>query len=248
MILRKRWRCSRGMMGKMPNDWIAVFPSPWLRAACLRVACVGLACVALASCASRAFSPGEGRGLTTASAEAPAGVVAHPKPKWSLGDRFTYRRGGKLRLLQSVVRADDEGYALEEAITKLRTDLGMDFQQTRESVEGDPWAEARLVPGDWRLSWPLWVGKRWVCEYMFKKPGEDGLPVVAEYRCDAGETITTPAGRFECLRIWRIARPAIEGRQFLDQASLAWYSPEVGAVVRQLKGGVVTELESYQRQ
>lgn len=214
----------------------------------LRAVCLGASILILGACASRAFAPGEGRGLTTESAEAPAGVVTHERPSWKLGDRFTYRRGGKLRLLQSVVRADADGYGLEEAVTKLRTELGSDFEQTGESVEGDAWSEARIVPGDWRLSWPLWVGKRWACEYVFKKPGEDALPVVAEYRCDARETITTPAGSFDCVRIWRVARPAIEGRQFLDQASLAWYSPVVGAVVRQLKGGVVTELEAYQRQ
>lgn len=204
--------------------------------------------LAFSSCASRAFAPGEGRGLATVSSSAPAGAEVFVRPTWKLGDRFTFRRGGKLRLLQSVVRADDSGYELEEAVSKIRTVMGPDYEQTAESVADDPWSEKRIVPGDWRVTWPLWVGKRWACEYLFKKPGEPALPVLAEYRCDAKERVSTPAGDFDCLRIWRVARPAIEGRRFLDQVAVSWYSPEVGAFVRRLKDGVVTELESFQRQ
>lgn len=207
-----------------------------------------LAILFLGACASHALPPGEGRGLTTVDAIVPDGVVTAPRPTWKLGDRFVYRRGGALRLEQAVIEVSEDGYVLEEAASKIRTRLGPSFEQLGQESADEPWLRKVLAPGDSRLTWPLFVGKRWACEYLSKQVGEDPLPVLAKYECDRIEDIVTPAGRFETFRIWRRARPAIEGRKFLEQTMLLWYAPSVGTFVRRFEDGVVTELESWQRQ
>ncbi|MCA8971504.1 MAG: hypothetical protein KDC95_17055 [Planctomycetes bacterium] len=203
---------------------------------------------ALISCASRSFAPGEGRGLVTVETQIPRGVTPAPKPRLRVGDRFVYRRGGALRIEQTIVEHDENGIVLEEASSHLRTRLGTDLQQVAQDSGEEWWLDKELVPGDWQLTFPLWPGKRWACEFLLKRRGEDALPVLAKYHCDRAEDITTPAGTFACLRIWRIARPLIEGRKFLDQATLFWYAPEVGNFVRRFEDGTLTELEEFVRQ
>ena len=70
---------------------------------------------------------------------------------------------------------------------------------------------------------------------------------VARYHCEAGETITVPAGTFETLRIWR--RDAIAGQDdLLQHSTVVWYAPEVGYMVRRLSGSLETVLTEHLKQ
>jgi hypothetical protein len=169
-------------------------------------------------------------------------------PGWKKGDRFLYRRGGQVRSAWRVLEATEAGYELGEESSGLVLLLDKDLGQLAEEDPNAPEQQRVLAPRDAQLSWPLWHGKHWVVEYLRKVPNEPALPIVAAYECDGVETIKVPAGSFECWRIWRRARPAIEGRRFLDQSSILWYAPQVGWFVRRLEDGVLTELESWQRQ
>jgi hypothetical protein len=59
--------------------------------------------------------------------------------------------------------------------------------------------------------------------------------------------VTVGAGSFSCLRIWRHARVATEGK-FLERASLLWFAPDVGNFAQRLENGTLLELEEYHRQ
>ncbi|MHC5065697.1 MAG: TapB family protein, partial [Planctomycetota bacterium] len=84
-------------------------------------------------------------------------------------------------------------------------------------------------------------------EYLLKTLAGDAMPIMASYECDARETITVPAGSFDAYRILRNSRPVTDGN-FLDKTAVLWYAPEVGYFVRRIEDGVITELESFQRQ
>ena len=104
-----------------------------------------------------------------------------------------------------------------------------------------------LAPVDPQFTWPLWLGKKWTGHFLRKDLGGNALPLLVQYRCDAWETVTVPAGTFEALRIWRRVRPATEGT-FLDQHEIIWYAPSIGYFVRRLQDNTLTELEEYHRQ
>lgn len=54
------------------------------------------------------------------------------------------------------------------------------------------------------------------------------------------------AGTYECLRIWWMTRiPTDEASTVV--ATLIWYAPEIGYFVKQLRSGIVTELEQHSR-
>jgi hypothetical protein len=71
--------------------------------------------------------------------------------------------------------------------------------------------------------------------------------LLVSYECDATEEVAVAAGKFRCLRIWRRAHLAAEGN-WIDRISIAWYSPEAGAIVKRLNDSILTELEEIHRQ
>lgn len=201
---------------------------------------------ALCACGSAPTPLPAGPGLVTFDREAPAGVTTFSRPEWSVGDRFVYRHGGEQRVAVRVVAIDEREIALIDETAGIRNVVDRDFGYLRLEDQGGA-VVTRWDPVDARLSWPVWAGKRWACQYVLREDGGSEVPVLAEYHCDALETVTVPAGSFEALRIWRRSRPLLEG-DWLDRCDLFWYAPTIGQVVRRLEATVLTELESVQRQ
>ncbi|MCC6672507.1 MAG: hypothetical protein IT458_15690 [Planctomycetes bacterium] len=208
---------------------------------------VPLLLLGAAACASHELAEGEGAGLVTASREAPAGAETSPRPELRVGDRFVYRRGTLQRVAMRVTEAGADGYVLQEEETGLRLRFTPELYEKGQDAEGLPEVTRVLAPYDARYAWPLWVGKQWTVQYLYKAPGKPGLPFLAHYVCDAMETVQVKAGTFRCHRIWRRHRPAVEG-SYVELATVYWYAPEVGMWVRRLDAGVVTELEEFVRQ
>ncbi|MFQ5507480.1 MAG: hypothetical protein ACE5F1_22175 [Planctomycetota bacterium] len=200
------------------------------------------------SCGSTRSPELRGGGILSVSREVPPGVeLVESPPNWTRGDRFVYRKGGKFRYEFRVLETDETGYVLLDESSGAKQKLTRELAET-ERAEPEEGSARRKDPFDAELSWPLWVGKRWTCQYIDKIPGKDGLPVTAEYHCDATEEVRAPAGTFRCFRIWRNAKLKIPGGNFFDNAAVLWYSPEVGWFVRRLEDGTLRELESYHRQ
>jgi len=119
--------------------------------------------------------------------------------------------------------------------------------------------------GDIRaLVFPLEPGKRWEYEYWMGGAGDIVTTYRYRARVEAIETVRTPAGRFETLRVvhegeW--SRPVLErGRPAVRSGAVTttyWYAPAVGSWVRlevdlrRADGGrelgVVQELVDYSR-
>jgi hypothetical protein len=203
----------------------------------------------LPACASRfALPEGSGEGLVSWDRAAPAGAATAPHPAWKVGDRFVFRRGESVRMAYRVEQADDGGVVLAEEESGLRLALDPELGERGQALPGDPRARRAFDPADSSWSFPLWVGKRWTCHFLSKRPGEDEpVPLLVSYHCDAEEEITVPAGTFRCLRVWRRARVAAKG-DFRERTSLSWYAPEVGWFVRRLTGDELTELVEVHRQ
>lgn len=201
----------------------------------------------VAACAAPTLPEGEGRGLLAWDREPPAGAETFPRPVLRPGDRFVFRRGGDFRQAWTVREAGPEGYILEEEESGRLHLLDLDLGDLGEERPGDPEATRRLAPVDSTLHWPLWVGKRWRSHFLWKEPGQPPLPLLADYRCDALETVQVPAGTFRTLRIWRRVRVAARG-EFVERTTLTWYAPEVGYVVRRLDDGILLELQEFHRQ
>ncbi len=202
------------------------------------------------ACSSAPQMPeGSGKGMLSWDRQAPEGAVVYEKPLWTQGDRFLYIKGGQEHLDFRVTLADPEkGYELEEHRTGLLLRLDAGFAEVERAARSDSGLRRLFAPKNPEVHFPLWVGKKWSASYLDKDSDGRSRPILAEFHCDAVETLDTAAGRFSCLRIWEQRRLDVPGKTYLARVALHWYSPEVGWLVRSLEGGTLQELETFERQ
>jgi hypothetical protein len=100
-------------------------------------------------------------------------------------------------------------------------------------------------PADVAYHWPLWVGKRWRCEFREHVSGQGSMGFEARYHVEGRDRITVPAGTFETLRIHRTQVIQLEGA-FTQRHSVSWFCPALGFEVRSLTDGTLTELVSFE--
>lgn len=212
--------------------------SPTLAAAFVFAAC--------GAAPAPALPDGTGRGLLHADTEAPADAVTYERPHWRVGDRFTLVRGDVLAARFVVEAADGNGYVVRgPGDVLLRRDL--DLGNLGEWQPGSDEPLHLLSPVDVRFHWPLWVGKRWQCEYVDRARGGRPLTMQADYEVEDVDTVTVRAGTFVALRIVRTLRLPAAGDRVLTRTQVVWYAPDIGAEVRQILGDTEVELVEWQR-
>lgn len=194
-----------------------------------------------AACGTVEMPEGEGAGLVSVDAQPASAVTTYGRPVLRQGQGFVFRKGGVVPLELRVQAAGEDGYELREMQSSIVTLLDRDLGECGERTQ-DGEATLAIAPADPLFTWPLWVGKRWTAEFLLKRPGVPPLPVQAQYHCDAAETIEVPAGRFQCLRVWK--RMSVLGTaKYIGRASITWYAPDVGFFVQRLDSGTLLELE-----
>ncbi len=175
-------------------------------------------------------------------AEPPRGSSTWQRPEWRLGDRFVLVRGGLVKGEFRVAAVTDTHYELD-------TGSGVLLRRDRDLGNLGEWSangEALhlLTPADTRYHWPLWVGKRWSCEFVDRSRGGVAMPMRADYVVEDLDYITVPAGTSPALRIVRTVRLVGAGDDYLARTQVIWYAPTLGTEVRQLVGDSLVELVS----
>ncbi len=211
---------------------------------------------ALACGSAPKLPDGSGPGLVAFDPAAPASTQVFEPPEWHVGDAFTLLRGGRQRIEFRVAAATDDGYLLVDGNGN-RLQRGRDLSNIGEwgpAVADEPngpteaTALHALTPPDVRFHWPLWVGKRWRCQYSDRTAGGNALPIESAYEVEDLDTVDTPAGTFRALRIVRTSRLRVDGGSggtFLDRVNLIWYAPDIGLEVRQVFGDTAVELVEW---
>lgn len=198
------------------------------------------------ACASSPPLPdGGGPGIVAFDPTPPEGARLWDKPTWRVGDRFTLLRGGQQRIEFTVTASENGVYTLTDG-NGMRMRRGHDLSNLGEWGKDGEEALHELTPADTRFHWPLWVGKRWRCQYSDRTAGGAALPIETGYEVEDLDTVVTPAGTFSALRVVRTSRLQIEGG-FLDRVSVVWYAPEPGLEVRQVLGDTAVELLAWVR-
>ena len=188
---------------------------------------------------------GMGRGLVQFAAAPPAGAATWARPEWQQGERFTAVQGERSQGAFVVVAVEPEAYVLDVG-------SGLHLRRDRDLGNLGEWVAAEntplhlLSPVDVRYHWPLWVGKRWSCEFVDRVRGGASMPMRATYLVEGLDTVTVAAGTFEALRIVRTLHRLEAPEQFRARTQVTWYAPAVGFEVRQLAGEVV-ELAAHSR-
>ena len=206
-----------------------------------------VALLALPACESqpapRELPEGHGRGVVAADPAPPAGALTWAAPTLRIGDRFTLQRGDDARASFEVVGLLPDAYLIDGGAGpggfQLRRGLDLSYQG-EFFPNGEPLHV--LSPADVRYHWPLWVGKRWQCEFVDRTIGGPAMPVEVAYFVEAVETISVPAGTFEALRIVRHERRRTSQGPSRLRTQLTWYAPTIGSEVRQLVDGELFEL------
>ncbi|MCA8966792.1 MAG: hypothetical protein H6838_04325 [Planctomycetes bacterium] len=186
-----------------------------------------------------------GGGLVSFDETPPAGAATYARPQWQVGDEFELERGGAARLRLSVAAIDERGYVLTTGgQVVLRRDL--DLANLGEWVAAEDRPLHVLEPADLRYHWPLWLGKRWACEFTEVFGDGRRVPMRASCVVEDLDEVAVPAGTFAALRIVRrLQRVDQEGAPIFTQ--VIWYAPEVGHEVRQILADQSVELVSFQR-
>jgi hypothetical protein len=202
---------------------------------------------ALGACSATGPRLDPGRGLVTSAQTPPPDAEIFEAPTWKVGDRFVFQKGGLARLAFRVESTEKGVHRLVDEQSGLVELVGEDLSDRGQEKIDAPELTISYDPADFSFSWPLWVGKRWTCHFVRRAHNQPDLPLVVTYECDGIESVTVPAGTFRCLRVWRRARLAAQGR-YVDRISLAWYAPEPGIVVRRLADSMLIEAEEIDRQ
>lgn len=181
---------------------------------------------------------GMGRGLVEADAAPPAGATTWARPEWQQGERFAAVQGERSHGAFVVTAVEPEAYVLDVG-------SGLHVRRDRDLGNLGEWNAADnaplhlLSPVDVRYHWPLWVGKRWSCEFVDRMRGGMALPMRATYLVEGLDTVTVAGGTFEALRIVRTLHRLDAPEQFRTRTQVTWYAPAIGFEVRQLAGEVV---------
>jgi len=202
---------------------------------------------ALGGCRASGEKVPAGAGLVTVDRDPPSGAEVFEAPVWKVGDRFVYQKGGISRLAFRLDSTVDGVHRLVDEQGGLVTLIGTDLSEHGQEQPGAPEHTVTYDPADFGLTWPLWVGKRWSCQFVRRAAGEEDVPLLVTYECDGIDTVKVPAGTFRCLRIWRRARPTKPGN-YIDRISISWYAPEVGTIVRRLNESMLVEAVEIDRQ
>ena len=212
----------------------------------MRWLCCSLLLGACASVPDLPQADTDGIGLTASDEQAPVGVEVWHRPQWRVGDRFTLVRGQLLRGDFEVVQAEGGVYTIDVGNGRLlRRDF--DLGNLGEWSQADDQPLRVMTPVDVRYHWPLWVGKRWQCEFIDRVSGGEALRMSASYHVEAMDSVQVPAGEFRALRIVRTLRLLAKDGDFLTRTQMAWFAPDAGLEVRQLLGDTLVELVAWQR-
>ncbi|MBM4063061.1 MAG: hypothetical protein FJ265_18490 [Planctomycetes bacterium] len=212
-----------------------LLPAAWTPLLVLAAACTG----------TPSLPEGRGRGLVACDPTPPPGATTWARPESRVGDGWTLLRGGEVRMRLQVVEAGPDRIVVrdEQGHRLLRDpDLG---NLGEWPPEGDAPLH-RIDPADVRFHWPLWVGKKWQCEFA-DRTEQAAVTIRASYAVEGLDRITVPAGTFEALRVVRRARLVVEGEQYLVRTTCCWYAPAIGLEVRQLLDNTEFELVEWVR-
>ena len=199
------------------------------------------------SCQSPAEEPEEllvGDGVLQVS-EPVAEADQCPAPIWGegttppLGSELIFHRGDAVAHFK-IESSPYDGWQMTDVQTGVSQLFGVDWSDMGKDLPEHAGPIQRLLPGDPVLHFPLWVGKTWSANFYSHGVRRDPVKLHATYHCDLREWIETPAGKFNCFRIWRgveLAEGDSEAR-----VSIYWYAPEVGFIVKRLDDSKLLEL------
>lgn len=184
-----------------------------------------------------------GRGLLEATEAPPEGARTWQRPEWRVGDTFSMVRGEQMRGTFTVAAIEDGAYVVDMGGGRLvRRDRNLGNLGEWRADSGV--ARRVMRPVDVRYHWPLWVGKRWQCEFVDQLQGGEPVVMHASYEVEDLDRVEVPAGAFDALRVRRTLRLADGGDRFLTRTQLIWFAPEPGIEVRQLLGDTMIELSA----
>ena len=176
-----------------------------------------LLALALAACARSAPPPAP----PAAAAPAVPGVTVAAPPEWRPGDHWSYElTTGEQTAIKNVdVREVTDVNAIRYYVVRVAdADHYLTLDLRWAALVRDRKVEARMVPPQPLLSWPLIAGRQWTHDGTFEAGGTR-TSFKDTFGVETTETVQVPAGTFRALKVVRQG-----SNQESDQY---WYAPEV---------------------
>lgn len=220
----------------------------------LRVALIGAAALVASGCAQLPLPgtgfPSAGTSAGETAQQARGFALPVERPNLKVGDRWVWtgrefgeRASGETTVVERVVtKIDGDRLELRQAALhpSTRRPLGPVRMRTAKLSVWHLEPNTRSQGEIRALVFPLSPGQEWEYEYWL---GGGERDIVTTYRLrarvDGIETVRTPAGRFETLRVTHLgqwSRPVLEGGKVVERTgdvrNTYWYAPAVGTWVR----------------
>ena len=175
-----------------------------------------------------------------------------PAPSFAVGDRWTYRETDLLtknevgRWTETVTAADATEYWIDSRRTARTTWRGDSVKRIhREQFLFDEAAPKQLGKAiasndaGCAYPWPLKVGQKFECTEVYVWPNGWKVRYELKYTVEAAESVETPAGRFDALRLMAtgFATNETNNNSVSGHERVVWVAP---AVKRELKHEIRT--------
>ena len=153
-------------------------------------------------------------------------------PVWNVGDRWNYElTKGNTETREVVDISNDlfivkiEGTQYLSAYDRKTMNLKNFINNTGKQVKAES-ATRNLY------DFPIWVNKKWSDTTVSKPAGTNQVRTYEnEFKIVGTELVTTPAGKFECYKIYR-TQTSMDSASKPSGVARYWYSPEVKALVK----------------
>ncbi len=182
-------------------------------------------------------------------------------PTFKVGDNWTYQRTSKFdrtrtgKFVVTVTSVSDSGFATATKVIEgaFEDEVG-EYTTEMNAIKDN---DRKFTPHVPYFSFPLAPGKAWEGSYKYsvmgKKNKMETVNATMKSRVEGWDTVTTPAGEFNALKIvFEATHKNSHSGRGKEIKGTRWYSPEVRRIVRnEVSGeggkskGEVTELVSF---
>jgi len=167
-----------------------------------------------------------------------AGDPVAEKPSYSEGEYWILLNKNKFKEIKHTFLREEEDSVIFSLNGSDKTSSYHFKAKLKRSPVGYP---------DPIIDFPLTTGKKW--NYQFQRKQAKGPKmdrIRADYKVEAYEPVTVPAGTFNAFKITSVSEATGRGIVTMPQKEQYWYSPDVKYIIKRInRKGDIWELKDF---
>ena len=161
------------------------------------------------------------------------------KPTYYEGDYWVLINRNKFKERKHTFQREEE----DRIVCSLNGSDRTTYFHFKAKIKGSPVGYPKPI-----IDFPLTVGKKWNYKFQRKKStgGTKRDKIRAQYKVEAYESVTVPAGTFHAFKITSISEATKRRMVTMPKKDQYWYCPEVKHIIKRInRRGDIWELKDY---